>query len=73
MLNGESMQVTYNLKDGSVVRWLKGSGFISMVGRTAKSPTSLAIYTMKVQDDAIFIEFLFLGEKIEVIEENVRG
>jgi 3-phenylpropionate/trans-cinnamate dioxygenase ferredoxin subunit len=46
----------FDLKDGSVVRWLKGSGFVSMVGKALKSPHSVTTYNVKVSDDKIFVE-----------------
>jgi len=46
----------FDLKDGSIVRWLKGSGFISAVGKALKSPRPLVTYNVKVQDDKILIE-----------------
>jgi len=46
----------FDLKDGSVMRWLKGSGFISAVGKALKSPRPLVTYNVKVQDDKILIE-----------------
>jgi len=46
----------FDLKDGSVVRWLKGSGFISAVGKALKSPRPLVTYNVKLQDDKILIE-----------------
>jgi 3-phenylpropionate/trans-cinnamate dioxygenase ferredoxin subunit len=46
----------FNLKDGRVVRWLKGSGVLSLVGKFLKSPQPLATYNVKVQDDRVLIE-----------------
>jgi len=46
----------FDLKDGRVVRWLKGSGFVSAVGKALKSPRPLLTYNVKVQDDKILIE-----------------
>ena len=46
----------FDLTDGRVVRWLKGSGLVSMVGKALKSPRPLATYTVKVEDDRIWIE-----------------
>lgn len=46
----------FDLKDGQVMRWLKGSGPLSKVGRFLKSPRKLAIYNVKVEDDNILIE-----------------
>ncbi len=46
----------FDLRDGQVVRWLKGSGLISMVGRALKSPRPLAIYNVKVEDNKVWVE-----------------
>jgi len=46
----------FDLKDGKVVRWLKGSGFMSRVGKALKSPRPLITYQAKVEDDQIMIE-----------------
>ena len=46
----------FDLKDGRVVRWLKGSGFVSAIGKSLKSPRPLVTYNVKIQDDKILIE-----------------
>jgi len=46
----------FDLRDGQVVRWLKGSGLVSMVGKALKSPRPLATYNVRVEDDRIWIE-----------------
>ncbi len=46
----------FDLTDGRVVRWLKGSGLVSMIGKALKSPRPLATYNVKVEDDRIWIE-----------------
>ena len=46
----------FDLNDGRVVRWLKGSGLISALGRVIKSPRPIGTYTIKVEDDRILIE-----------------
>ncbi len=46
----------FDLRDGQVVRWLKGTGLIAMVGRVLKSPRPLAIYNVKVEGDKILVE-----------------
>ena len=46
----------FDLGDGQVVRWLKGTGLVSMVGKALKSPRPLAIYNVKVEDDRVLIE-----------------
>ena len=44
------------LKNGEVVRWLKGSGLLSKIGKALKSPQSLTTYNVKVEDDRVMIE-----------------
>ena len=46
----------FDLKDGKVVRWLKGSGLMSTVGKALKSPKTLTVYKAQVKDDQIVIE-----------------
>ena len=46
----------FDLRDGQVVRWLKGTGLVSMIGKALKSPRPLAIYNVKVENDRIWIE-----------------
>ena len=46
----------FNLTDGSVVRWLKGSGLISCIGKTLKSPQKLITYNVKVEGQDIMVE-----------------
>jgi len=46
----------FDLRDGRVVRWLKGSGLVSMIGKALKSPRPLATYNVKAKDDRIWIE-----------------
>lgn len=46
----------FELRDGQVVRWLKGSGLLSRVGKALKSPRQLTTYNVKVEDDKILIE-----------------
>jgi 3-phenylpropionate/trans-cinnamate dioxygenase ferredoxin subunit len=46
----------FDLKDGKVVRWLKGSGLMAKVGKALKSPKTLTTYPVKVKDDQILIE-----------------
>ena len=45
----------FDLKNGEVVRWLKGSGLLSKIGKALKSPQSLTTYTVKVEDDRVMI------------------
>jgi len=46
----------FDLKDGKVVRWLKGSGLMAKVGKALKSPKTLTVYPVQVKDDQLFIE-----------------
>lgn len=46
----------FNLRDGKVVRWLKGSGLFSAVGKALKSPKPLDTYNVKIEGDAVMIE-----------------
>ena len=46
----------FNLTDGSVVRWLKGSGLISSIGKTLKSPQKLTTYNIKIEGQDIIVE-----------------
>ena len=39
-----------------MVRWLKGSGLLSKVGKILKSPRQLTTYKVRVEDDKILIE-----------------
>ena len=46
----------FDLSNGRVVRWLKGSGLITKVGRALKSPRQLTTYNVKIEDGRIMIE-----------------
>ncbi len=46
----------FDLRTGQVVRWLKGSGLASMIGKVLKPPRPLARYNVKVEYDRIWIE-----------------
>ena len=46
----------FDLRDGKVVRWLKGSGLISAVGKVLKSPKPLKTYDVKIEVDTILIK-----------------
>jgi 3-phenylpropionate/trans-cinnamate dioxygenase ferredoxin subunit len=46
----------FDLRNGRVVRWLKGSGLTSRVGKILKSPRPIATYHVKVENDRISLE-----------------
>jgi 3-phenylpropionate/trans-cinnamate dioxygenase ferredoxin subunit len=46
----------FDLSDGHVARWLRGSGLISTLGKALKSPKNLAVYSVKVEGDRILVE-----------------
>ncbi len=46
----------FDLRDGRVVRWLKGSGLMSKIGKVLKSPRLLSMYNVSIKDGKILIE-----------------
>lgn len=46
----------FDLKSGEVVRWLKGTGLLSKIGKALKSPQSLKTYNVTVTGDSILVE-----------------
>jgi 3-phenylpropionate/trans-cinnamate dioxygenase ferredoxin subunit len=46
----------FDLKDGSVVRWLKGSGVLSKIGGVLKSSRPLTTYKVTIEGDAVLVE-----------------
>ena len=46
----------FDLSSGEVVRWLKGTGLISAVGRALKSPRPLTTHNVRIEDDRMLIE-----------------
>ncbi len=46
----------FDLNDGHVVRWLKGSGVFLAVSKALKGPQSLTTYQVKVEGERILVE-----------------
>ena len=46
----------FDLKDGKVVRWLKGTGLLSSVGKALKPPKPLNTYNVNTEGDIVLIE-----------------
>ena len=46
----------FDLGDGRVIRWLKGSGVASAIGSMLKSPRQLTTYNVTIKDDRVLIE-----------------
>ncbi|MFC2050078.1 Rieske (2Fe-2S) protein [Chloroflexota bacterium] len=46
----------FDLIDGHVVRWLRGSGILSTVGKALKGPKPLDTYKVKVEGNRILVE-----------------
>ena len=46
----------FDLRDGHVVRWLKGSGLVSIIGKALKSPRPLVTYNVRLKEDKILME-----------------
>ncbi len=45
----------FDVKDGSVNRWLQGKGLIAAIGRVVKRPRALAVYPVKVADGRVLV------------------
>jgi 3-phenylpropionate/trans-cinnamate dioxygenase ferredoxin subunit len=46
----------FDVSDGRNIRWLKGSGIMSALGKTLKSPRSLRTYKIKIEGNIISVE-----------------
>jgi nitrite reductase/ring-hydroxylating ferredoxin subunit len=46
----------FDIRNGKNVRWMKGSGLLSAIGKTLKSPRDLQTYKVKVDGDTVSIE-----------------
>ena len=46
----------FDVRNGQVIRWMKGSGLFSAVGKALKSPRPLQTYKVKVEGDNITVE-----------------
>jgi 3-phenylpropionate/trans-cinnamate dioxygenase ferredoxin component len=46
----------FSLEDGSVVRWLKGTGLLSTIGKAVKHPQNLAAYKVLIDGQNIILE-----------------
>lgn len=46
----------FDLASGKVVRWLKGAGFLSSVGKALKGPRPITTYKVKVESDKLLVE-----------------
>ena len=45
----------FDIRDGKNVRWLKGTGIVSAIGKALKSPRDLTSYNVKIEDDTISV------------------
>ena len=46
----------FDLRNGEVVRWLRGSGLVSGIGKALKPSKSLRMYRVTVEDDSLKVE-----------------
>ncbi|OGO21276.1 MAG: (2Fe-2S)-binding protein [Chloroflexi bacterium RBG_16_50_9] len=46
----------FDLKDGKLIRWMKGSGLFYTVGKVLKSPRPLPVCNVKVEGDDVLVE-----------------
>ncbi len=46
----------YDITDGHIVRWLRGSGPVASISKAVQKPGSLATYKVVVQGDNILVD-----------------
>ena len=46
----------FDVRDGKVIRWMKGAGLFAAMGKVLKSPRPVPKYAVKVEGDTILIE-----------------
>jgi len=46
----------FDLADGHVVRWLKGSGVLSAMGKALKGPRPINTYRVKLEGNGVLVE-----------------
>jgi 3-phenylpropionate/trans-cinnamate dioxygenase ferredoxin subunit len=46
----------FNVADGRVVRWLKGAGLLTALGKMFKSPRPINSYAVHLEDDRVKVE-----------------
>jgi 3-phenylpropionate/trans-cinnamate dioxygenase ferredoxin subunit len=46
----------FDLTNGEVKRWMKGSGLVSTIGKTLKHERNLPTYTVTIEGDTVLVE-----------------
>ncbi len=46
----------FDVTDGTVVRWLKGTGLLTTIGKMITSPKPIRTYPLKMEDDRLLIQ-----------------
>jgi nitrite reductase/ring-hydroxylating ferredoxin subunit len=46
----------FDIRDGTNIRWMKGTGFGAAVGKVLKSPRPVPKYNVKVEGNTILVE-----------------
>ena len=46
----------FDVRDGKNIRWMRGSGLFSAMGKAMKSPRPIQTYNVKVEGDTILVE-----------------
>jgi 3-phenylpropionate/trans-cinnamate dioxygenase ferredoxin subunit len=46
----------FDVRDGKVIRWMKGAGLFAAMGKVLKSPRPVPTYKVRVEGDIISIE-----------------
>ncbi|MDD5311851.1 MAG: non-heme iron oxygenase ferredoxin subunit [Dehalococcoidia bacterium] len=45
----------FDISTGKVIRWLKGSGILSSIGKTLKAPQDARKYPVKIESDTVLV------------------
>ena len=46
----------FDIRNGEVIRWLKGSGLTSIIGKALKSPRPIITYKVKLEGESVLVE-----------------
>ena len=46
----------FDLRDGRVLRWMKGSGLAAALGKALKSPKPVTTFKVRVEGDSILVD-----------------
>jgi 3-phenylpropionate/trans-cinnamate dioxygenase ferredoxin component len=46
----------FDIRNGEVVRWMKGSGIVYNLGKMLKTPHALAVYRVEIRKNRVMVE-----------------